>query len=89
MTFEQAQKVVEEWRGKAGSVGIFPPGPGSFDYASLKAYLSGEPAPWYNLNMGEAAVAEPPSIDPRRDPTSRWYPIAEKWELFKRAGKVS
>ena len=89
LTIEQAEKVVEEWRGKAGSVGIFPPGPGSFDYASLKAYLSGEPAPWYNLNMGKAAVAEPPSIDPRRDPTSRWYPIAEKWELFKRAGKVS
>jgi len=84
----QIEKTMEAWRMKARNVGIHPPGTSSLDYALLRAYLSGEPCGWHDSRNDRNEIAEPPALDPRRDPASIWYEIAEKWAAAKRAGQV-
>jgi hypothetical protein len=84
----EIEKVMELWRRKARNVGIHPPGTSSLDYALLRVYLSGEPCAWEDTKRGRVETAEPPARDPRRDPASIWYQIAQKWEAARRAGQV-
>jgi hypothetical protein len=87
LTPEEAERAIKEsiadLTHKADSVGLVALGVRSYEWAALRAYITQEPAPWYDQRKGKVVMLEPPSIDPRCDPNLRWYEITQKWERMQ------
>jgi hypothetical protein len=81
---EEANKVVNEWYKKARGLGGIVVN--QWDVAELKAYLSGQPTEWYNVNISDREIMYPPTRDPRYNPESPW---CRAWKCIEQERKAN